>query len=131
MGFIKTRDDLKLAVLACVERKCKASSLPIPLRKVSADFSRLWRKFDTSPRELCEELHAEGRLEVYEPVRGGTLVLSLALIENMRNGYVDKTKSAFQQLMDYNDVLIRFADHALALHSPSRKTVAPPNSGPA
>jgi hypothetical protein len=128
MAFIKTKDDLKAAVLACVVRKCKASSLPIPLRKVSSDFSRLWSKFDTTPRELCEALHAEGLLEVYEPVRGGTLVLSRELIEHMRTSYVDQNATPFNKLMQYQDVLTRFADHALALHSPSRKTVA---QGPA
>lgn len=122
MGFINTKDDLKRFVVECVERKCKASSLPLPLRKVSAEYSRCWTRIGVTPRELCNELHAEGRLELYEPVRGGTLVLSLSLIEHMKSRYVTQTGTEFNKTMEYYDILTKFADQALALHSPSRKS---------
>jgi len=123
MGFINTKEDLKKEIVACVTRRCKASSVPYPLRKLSADFSRCWPRIGARPRELCEELEKEGLLTIHEPIRGGTLLISNDYVEWIKANFVNPEAKLFDRLMDYDNALIKLADSAIKLHSPSRKDV--------
>ena len=80
-------------IVAFVERAgASVPSRPVPLRYLTAYFSRKAQTFGLSVSDLVNELHAAGRVEVFAFASGARFVFSRALIANLVQGAEDDVR---------------------------------------